>query len=304
LPKITINILEPIAGWRLSLKRSDGSVLQHKGGGPVGSAGVVMLKHPEGSFAWEGGLTVRYPNTTEAFMPLSFTTEFYGPLTLNVNKATGVDLEKRTVTFTLSRPAQKAKVTVKLDTGLVASDEEVPLNGAPAGSPLTVSWPEVKGTVLSINIQVFDTATYFAGVELLPWRIDIPHEEVQFPSGQATFDADQQSKLDDSMAKVIDAIRKYGKLAPIRLFVAGHTDSVGPTTSNRSLSLKRAQTIAGFFKSRLAIPVLYEGFGEEALAVPTPDEVAEVKNRRAEYIISIEEPVVTNSRVPAKWKRL
>ena len=48
----------------------------------------------------------------------------------------------------------------------------------------------------------------------------------------------------------------------------------------------------------------FEGFGEEALMVSTNDETAESKNRRAEYIIAIDDPTTKNVPFQPKWQRL
>jgi hypothetical protein len=52
------------------------------------------------------------------------------------------------------------------------------------------------------------------------------------------------------------------------------------------------------------VPVFYEGFGEESPAVPTPDETAEAGNRRAEYIIAVEDPALKDAPFPPRWRRL
>lgn len=84
----------------------------------------------------------------------------------------------------------------------------------------------------------------------------------------------------------------------------GHTDTVGKTDDNRELSLKRAKSIASYFRQRgLKVPVFYEGFGEQSLAVPTPDETAEAANRRAEYIIAVEDPSLTNAPFAPRWRK-
>lgn len=83
------------------------------------------------------------------------------------------------------------------------------------------------------------------------------------------------------------------------------TDTVGPAASNRTLSLNRARSIGAWFRKRgVRIPVMYEGFGEEALLVGTGDEVDEPKNRRAMYIISIDPPRTQNTPFEPKWQRL
>ncbi len=303
-PHLLIRIDEPIAGFRVQLKRSDGQTIDLKGGGAVGQTRTIRLAHPEGVMHWEGGISVRYPNATDGFMPLNFTTEYFGPLQLSMS-SNDVDLDKRAVRFKLTRPAGKAKVSIRLDTGELAYEGEVDLGGQDAGSPVEVTWPEVQGRILQIDIKAFDTMNYFTGVELRPWRIDIPHEDVQFDSGKHDIKADQQVKIDDSVKRVVDEVRRYGKLASVRLFVVGHTDTVGALEMNRALSVRRAKSLAEYFRRKgVSIPILYEGLGEEALLVGTNDEVDEPKNRRAEYILSIDPPTVTNARVPPAWKRL
>jgi outer membrane protein OmpA-like peptidoglycan-associated protein len=184
-------------------------------------------------------------------------------------------------------------------------NEEVPFHGEPAGTPLTVEWPESSGKVLKIAIKAYDTETFFDGVELFPWQIDIPHQEVNFDTGKWDVRPSEKSKLEDSYSKIQDAVLKYGTLAKIKLFIAGHTDTVGTNESNRTLSLNRARSIGSYLRNRgISIPIQYEGFGEEALLVPTPDNTDEEKNRRAEYIISVENPVTKSAPFAPNWRKL
>ena len=114
----------------------------------------------------------------------------------------------------------------------------------------------------------------------------------------------EEPKLTGSITLIQEAVQKYGQFAEIKLYVAGHTDTVGPSDANRTLSLNRARAISEFFRRHgIKAPIFYDGFGEDALKVPTPDETDEVKNRRAEYIVAIEPPPVSSGR-PASWKPL
>jgi outer membrane protein OmpA-like peptidoglycan-associated protein len=71
------------------------------------------------------------------------------------------------------------------------------------------------------------------------------------------------------------------------------------------LSRRRAQAIAAWFlKSGLTIPVAYEGFGETALLVETKDEVDEPRNRRVDYILSVEDPVLRATDFRPVWKTI
>lgn len=306
LPPISVNvqILEPIAGFELRLKRSDGKDLLIRGGGQPGQTRVLELNQPEGKFSYVGELKVNLPEGSTGTIPMQFDAELFAPLRMTLEKS-DVDLLGRKATFRLSRPADRAKVSVLMDTGRMAMDEEVKFKGDAPETPLTISWPEAPGKVMKIAIQAYDTSTFFTGVELYPWRVDIPHEEVHFDSGKWAVREEEENKLDKSLNLIAEELRKYGRLADIKLFIAGHTDTVGPKPYNRNLSLHRAKAIGTYFRKRgLKIPIFFDGLGEEALLQPTPDETDELTNRRAEYILAIEAPAPANLPVALKWRKL
>jgi outer membrane protein OmpA-like peptidoglycan-associated protein len=303
-PALQVHIEEPIAGFAVKLKRSDGKELEVKGGGKPGVTRTIALEQPEGRFHYEGELLVNFPDAQTATMPLSFDAEVLGPLDVKVAKE-DVDVKARKLRFTLSRPASHAKVTVLMDTGRKAFDGEVPFDGAAAGSPLEVTWPEAPGRVLRISLKAYDTSDYYTGVDLFPWQVDIPHEEVTFASGSADVPSAERGKLDQSHKLIADAVKKYGRFASLRLYVLGHTDTVGATDANRELSLRRARSIAAYFRQRgLKLPIFYEGFGEQSPRVTTPDDTDEPGNRRAEYIIAVDAPALTHTPFPPDWRKL
>jgi outer membrane protein OmpA-like peptidoglycan-associated protein len=304
LPSLRVHIEEPITGFELKLKRGDGHEVRVKGGGQPGVTRTLSLEQPEGRFHYEGELVVRFPDAEEASMPLSFDAELLGPLRLTVVPE-DVDVEGRKLRFTLSRPASRAKVTVLMDTGKKAFEGEVSFQGEAAGTPLEVTWPAAEGRVLRISLQAFDTSDFFTGVELFPWRVDVPHEEVNFPSGRAEVPAAERRKLDASHALIADAVSRYGRFADLRLYIVGHTDTVGDTDANRELSLQRARVIAAYLRKRgLKLPIFFEGLGEQSPRVATPDETDEAANRRAEYILSVEPPTLSSTPFPPRWRKL
>jgi outer membrane protein OmpA-like peptidoglycan-associated protein len=304
LPELRVHIEEPIAGFELKLERGDGQQVRVKGGGKPGVTRALPLEQPEGRFHYEGELVVRFPDAEEASIPLSFDTELLGPLKLTVVPE-DEDVEGRKLRFTLSRPAARAQVTVLMDTGKTAFDGEVPFDGAPAGKPLEVTWPEAEGRVLRISLKAFDTSEFYTAMDLFPWRVDIPHEEVNFPSGRAEVPAAERRKLDASHALIADAVTRYGRFAELRLYILGHTDTVGDTDSNRKLSLERARSIAAYLRKRgLKLPIFYEGLGEQSPRVATQDETDEAANRRAEYILAVEPPALAPTPIPPQWRKL
>jgi outer membrane protein OmpA-like peptidoglycan-associated protein len=71
------------------------------------------------------------------------------------------------------------------------------------------------------------------------------------------------------------------------IIVIGHTDRVGAVSANDALSLERARAIRQLMLDQGFKPELIDaiGRGERTPLVPTEDEVAEPKNRRAEIIV-------------------
>jgi outer membrane protein OmpA-like peptidoglycan-associated protein len=303
-PALKVHILEPISGFDVKLKRSDGKLVELKGSGRPGTTRTFPLDQPEGRFHYEGELTVRFADAEPGTMPLTFDTELLGPLKLAVAKE-DLDLAGRKLRFTLSRPAGRAKVVVLMDTGKKAFDGEVTFKGEQPGVPLELTWPAEEGRVMKISLQAYDTSDFYTSVDLYPWQVDIPHEEVNFTTGSADIPTAERGKLDHSLKLVVDAVARYGRFASLRLYVLGHTDTMGPTDSNRELSLQRARSIAAYFRKRgVRLPIFYEGFGEQAPRVVTPDETDEPANRRAEYIIAVDDPVLTHSPFAPQWRKL
>lgn len=304
MPALQVHIEGLISGFVVTLKRSDGKTLDLKGGGRPGVTRSLPLEQPEGRFHYDGELIVNFPDAQPASMPLSFDTEVLGDLKLSVAKE-DVDVGARKLRFTLSRPAARAHVKVLMDTGREAFDDEVPFHGEPEGQPLEVTWPEAEGRVLRISLKAYDTSDFYTGVDLFPWQVDIPHEEVNFASGRSEVPSAERAKLDGSFKLIADAVAKYGRFASLRLYVLGHTDTVGGTDANRELSLRRARAIAAYFRQRgLKLPVFYEGFGEQAPRVATPDETDEAGNRRAEYIIAVDAPALPQAPFSPQWRKL
>jgi outer membrane protein OmpA-like peptidoglycan-associated protein len=81
--------------------------------------------------------------------------------------------------------------------------------------------------------------------------------------------------------RIVDEIAR--RPAP-EIVVIGHTDRVGAVTYNDTLSLRRAERVRDeLVKVSIAADrIRVAGRGEREPLVPTPDEVAEARNRRVE----------------------
>jgi outer membrane protein OmpA-like peptidoglycan-associated protein len=186
---------------------------------------------------------------------------------------------------------------------LHAGTEEFP-RAAP-GELLSVRWPDLGKRAENFRMELKFTAANGSWVtfQIIRFYIVVPHEEVAFDSGKWEIKADQQAKLVKPLALLQEAASKYGSLMNVALYVAGHTDTVGSAADNRRLSERRAQAIAQWFVAHglRGMPIHVRGFGEGALAVQTPDNTPEQRNRRAQYIVSSFAPQLAG---PGSWRRI
>ena len=226
------------------------------------------------------------------------------PLLIEVDKVR-VDLAAHKLEVRMNHTAGHVELKIFGPTGdapLVDRDED--FKGTPPGEALVVTWPDPGGEVARIDVRAYDASGAYVGVALTPWFVSIPHEEVNFATDSATITADEAPKLDASLKLITDALAKYHDLGPIKLFIAGHTDTVGAPAYNLKLSQRRAQSIAAWFRKHgLKVPIFYEGFGEQALRVATPDETDEIRNRRVDYILGVDEPALKAAGFRPAWKR-
>lgn len=307
LPTLTVRANVPVAGVELQLE--GGGKTLHRALGPLKRSGTarIPLDPGTGAVQYHGTLTVKYPASArreDAQLALEFVAEVVAPLVLTVAPA-DVDLEQRRLVFTASRTVTRAELTLTGLRGAPLAERTVELPGAEPGRRVEVAWPPVGEPILKLHLQVFDADGFYGGVDLFPWRVDVPHDEVVFESGSATIPEGQTRLLDAALAQMRPQVQAASRFVEVRLYVVGHTDTVGSAGANQQLSEARARAIAGYFRSHgLAIATFYAGLGERGLRVPTPDETPEPRNRRAEYILTVTEPAISGAAGALGWKRL
>jgi outer membrane protein OmpA-like peptidoglycan-associated protein len=235
---------------------------------------------------------------------------FAAPAALKVQvDKSKVDLKQHRLEVKMSRPAGKVKIEVFSDADAPLADEEQDFSGRAPGTPLIVTWtPNSDAPVGRIDLRIYDAQGNWTGVELSPWFVPIPHEDVNFRTGSSDIDAAEEPKLESAYTKlqeVLEKDRAHGRMhSGITLYIAGHTDTVGSGSSNLKLSQDRARSISAWFRKRgVKLPISYEGFGETSLAVKTADNVDEVRNRRADYVLSDGPPSYSAAFKPS-WKRI
>jgi outer membrane protein OmpA-like peptidoglycan-associated protein len=261
---------------------------------------VTLAGLPEGSHPCQGTVRLETPDGGSAELPLSFTVEVRSPLQFQVSPGDW-DREAHTLVIHPSRPLKAAVARV---IGIGGRE----IDGGPAvlADPLAPRF--AFGTteeVLQIQVEAQDDAGVRALLTLSPWFYAIPHDDVVFASGSSVITPEEEPKLARVWTDVRGVLDKYGSVVQIRLYVAGYTDTVGSAESNRALSRSRAKAIASWF-ARQGFPgeVWWQGFGEDVLAVPTPDETDASPNRRALYLLAADAPPASRDLPSADWVRL
>jgi hypothetical protein len=191
---------------------------------------------------------------------------------------------------TLHAPRAVADATVRL---FGAKGRELAGGTVDLGDPSTpvIRWDDADGEVVKVLVEAADGHGMRAEAELFPWYYEIPHEDVVFDTASDVVRADQVGRLDTAWQDVVRTLDLYGSVVRMNLYVAGCTDTVGDAAYNLGLSDRRAKAIARWFQAK-GFPggIFYLGLGEGRLAVTTPDETDEVRNRRAVYVLSAQPP--------------
>jgi outer membrane protein OmpA-like peptidoglycan-associated protein len=269
----------------------------------VGQTVRLDIEVPSGTHDCRGTLNAQFTDGTEGSMPLAFTVNRQNPIELRATTA-DLDIENRRLRVHLNQPVAQLVLQVFGDKGTVIA--QTVQNGV-SKKTATLEWQHPPTPVTRLRITASGKSGLATNLDLFPWRFDVPHDDVIFPSGSSLIPPAEEFKLLAAKQEIDATLNRFagGSLGfdiPIQLFVAGYTDTVGNAIANRTLSEQRARSIATWFRlNGFTQPIHYQGFGESALAVPTPDETDAPANRRAEYIIASDLPQISASMPSNRW---
>jgi hypothetical protein len=256
---------------------------------------------PTGQHNCTGVLTLTAADGTTGEMPLSINVGLFPALNLTVSQ-TDLDLDGRTLRLQSSRPLNHVAVVV------LGPDGTAIANGETSGQNsdrVDLSWSLHTDEAVKLVVTATDTFQLSGQLDLSPWAYNIPHEDIVFGTGVAAVPSSESFKLEAAWLELTEVVQKYGKVVKVNLYIAGYTDTVGPTTSNQSLSTSRAQAIARWFRRRgFSGEIHTQGFGESVLAVPTPNETEHAENRRAIYMLAAQPPALSVVLPASRWTRL
>jgi outer membrane protein OmpA-like peptidoglycan-associated protein len=246
--------------------------------------------------AWKRDIKV---TEAEAFVRATFADGFVSELSVPIEYSYGgqlsvdlshadADLKRHTLTVSVNGPIESAEIVAYGAKKKELDRREVPLRAGPGR--VTVPWVGEAGDVVLLEVTFKGPASW-ASFSFSPWFLDIPHEDVLFDTNSDVISAGQAYKLEATLRQLQEVLEKYGDVVPVKLYIAGCTDTVGDAGHNRDLSNRRARAIARWLQEHgYDKPIFYHGFGESLLAVPTGDGVDEVRNRRVLYMVGANPP--------------
>ncbi len=238
-------------------------------------------------------------DVVEQDVPLEW--QYTLPLTVDLSGASA-DLEARTVTVKASARVDEAEITA-YGAGKAILDKRVVALGTGPG-PVSVPFVGDPSEVVILDVTLRN-ASAWSGFTYSPWFLDIPHDDVLFASDSDVIAADEEWKLTKVLAQLNDVMEKYGSMVPVKLYIAGCTDTVGDGGHNAELSGRRARAIGKWLKGHgFAGPVFTHGFGEGLLAVRTGDGEDNILNRRALYMVGANPPPAGSGVPSVSWKGL
>ncbi|MBA2662056.1 MAG: OmpA family protein [Bradymonadaceae bacterium] len=302
-PSIELSSPRSVKAAKVTLERSDGNKQTIKLGDlRLGETRTIPLKQPKGKFTYVATVEGKDIDNDTISMGFNFDVAYVDAIALKIDRDT-VDLGQGRVPFVSNRPVDRVEIEV-FDTKSNKILERTQSFNGQSGS-LEAKWDAIA-EVGGIRLTVHDVDGFWTGMILEPFSVLIPHQTVVFDSGKSSWNKSEEPKLEATLQDIRKAIEEHAhKGLDMRLYIAGYTDTVGGAESNNKLSGDRARAIGQWFRKKgLKIPVYSQGFGESVLAVPTPDETPEERNRRALYILGDSPPPTSRDIPRGEWSQV
>jgi len=300
LPTLVLRAAGGIKSGTVILKRRDGKTAQHKlGAMKSGEIKKIPIKQPPGTHHFE--IKVKATGVDGEAIEDVFEVETTSapPLKLSVDPKKA-DLGAGKIQVGTNRALDHIKIEIFDSKSQILHEGTRALGGMKG--EFEVDWP-VHEDVTGVRLTAYDVDGFWQSVLLEPFWVEIPHKEIIFEYGKATWSADQEPKLEATLRTIEDAMAKYkDKGLQMQLYIAGYTDTVGSHADNLQLSSARARAIGAWFRKKgLKIPLYSQGFGESVLAVKTADETKEALNRRVIYVLGNSRPPISETLPKSNW---
>jgi MYXO-CTERM domain-containing protein len=305
---LTVTFNEPASGVEIIVKGDDGSTIKRKPGSVGGGKDYQISwtqKSPQVRYEME--LTGDELSGNFSFEIIKAAAKGkVGKLKFMSTREDIVDRHQAKYETSFALTSYEYKI-IDDDGDTIANDTVT--KGVNAGDTFVITWKS-SASVFMVEVRGEDEHGRFVEDRRVPYAADIPHTEVNFDSGKSDIKPGEVPKLDEALAVAfheLDALDRVNEavqanLTP-QLYIVGYTDTVGNGAKNQTLSNGRAKAIAKYFYEQgFWAEIYYAGMGERGLRVETDDNVDEVRNRRALYLIAFQKPA--SGGLPSSWTRL
>jgi outer membrane protein OmpA-like peptidoglycan-associated protein len=303
-PSMVLRSSAAIVSGTVSLQRNGKKTKRIKlGRMGAGDERTIALDPPKGTHRFEVTIEAKTQSGQSSSMRFETEVSWVDPIRLAVDPDR-IDIGTGQLILASNRPLDRVDIEIfgGSERPMLRRTQEV---GGSSGD-LRIKWSPPGKEITAIRLTAHDVDGFWNAVLLEPFWVEIPHREVIFDFGKPSWQDSETPKLDDTLKEIKNAMTKYARHGlELRLYIAGYTDTVGSPGDNQKLSRARAKSIGKWFRSKgMKIPIFFQGFGERGLAVKTPDNTAEAKNRRAIYILG-NAPPPTSSQIPySRWSAL
>lgn len=267
-----------------------------------GASGELTIEQPVGTRHYLARIRGELPDGEQLEFALNFDVRVVEPLEVKWLRD-DIDIDRGVVPIHVNRPIDRIELAVSDSDNRPVVQDSTDYDGR--RGRINAEW-DYRGEVKTVAVTVHDADGNWETFTFEPFWVEIPQQIINFDTGSATIRSDEVSKLETTRDRIREAIDRHAdQITAMRLYVAGYTDTVGPASRNLQLSEQRAQSIARWFRNHdIDIPIYYQGFGQEVLAVQTPNETEEEKNRRAVFILGNAPPADTDDIPRSDWNRL
>ena len=187
-PQLSIAASEPVTDIRIEIDRDDGKhfALRHAGLTKGQTVTLAIGDGAAGKASYKGTLSAQVAGGKRWTEELIFDTVVRGgPLKVTYD-AEHLDLDKRVLQFKLSRTAATAELVVVGEDGKELGKGSATYKNESTDGWLSITWTQPASTnVMVMKLRVVADDGQATNVELIPWSVDVAHEDVNFSTDSA-----------------------------------------------------------------------------------------------------------------------